>query len=40
MWKIIKIFGDQKKNEEMLWWSDAIEMLLWRGGEEKMDVLF
>lgn len=34
MWKIIKIFGDQKKNEEMLWWSDAIEMLLCRGGGE------
>jgi hypothetical protein len=26
MWKIIKIFGGQKKSREMLWWSDAIEM--------------
>lgn len=29
MWKIIKIFGGQKKRGEMLWWSDATEMLFW-----------
>lgn len=40
MWKIIKIFGGQKKNGEMLWWSDAIEMLLWREGGGKLEVFF
>jgi len=30
MWKIIKIFGGQKKRGEMLWWSDATEILFWK----------